>query len=80
MGYRRLFIIRKDLQLSPGKLAAMVGHCAEAYWTRMLSMNAFKFKKWEFKEWGEQPADDDDEVIGYEPNCLIDKDIYMNNI
>ena len=36
MGYRRLFIIRKDLQLSPGKLAAMVGHCAEAYWTRLI--------------------------------------------
>lgn len=33
---RRVFIIRKDLQLSPGKLAAMVGHCAEAYWTRNL--------------------------------------------
>lgn len=29
---RRLFIIRKDLNLSAGKLAAMVGHCAEAYW------------------------------------------------
>lgn len=28
---RRLFIIRKDLNLSPGKLAAMVGHCAEVY-------------------------------------------------
>lgn len=28
---RRLFIIRKDLNLSPGKLAAMVGHCAEGY-------------------------------------------------
>lgn len=36
MGYRRLFIIRKDLNLSAGKLAAMVGHCAEAYWTRNL--------------------------------------------
>ena len=29
---RRLFIIRKDLHLSPGKLAAMVAHCAERYW------------------------------------------------
>lgn len=29
---RRLFIIRKDLNLGPGKLAAMVAHCAEAYW------------------------------------------------
>lgn len=36
---RRLFIIRKDLHLSSGKLAAMVGHCAEAYWTRLISEN-----------------------------------------
>lgn len=32
MGFRRLFIMRKDLGMSPGKLAAQVGHCAEAYW------------------------------------------------
>lgn len=33
---RRLFIIRKDLNLTPGKMGAMVGHCCEAYWTNML--------------------------------------------
>ena len=33
---RRLFIIRKDLHLKPGKLAAMVGHCCEAYWTNLM--------------------------------------------
>jgi len=33
---RRLFIIRKDLHLTPGKLAAMVGHCCEAYWMNLL--------------------------------------------
>jgi peptidyl-tRNA hydrolase len=33
---RRLFIIRKDLNLSAGKLAAMVGHCSEAYWTNLI--------------------------------------------
>lgn len=33
---RRLFIIRKDLHLSAGKLAAMVGHCAEAYFTNII--------------------------------------------
>ena len=38
---RRLFIIRKDLHLKPGKLAAMVGHCCEAYWTNLLK-NEFK--------------------------------------
>lgn len=36
MGYRRLFIMRKDLKMSHGKLAAQVGHCAEAYWLRLL--------------------------------------------
>lgn len=34
--YRRLFIMRKDLKMSPGKLAAQVAHCAEAYWTRLI--------------------------------------------
>ena len=36
MGYRRLFIMRKDLHMSTGKLMAQVGHCAEAYWTRLI--------------------------------------------
>lgn len=36
MGYRRLFIMRKDLKMSPGKLAAQVAHCAEAYWTSLI--------------------------------------------
>lgn len=33
---RRVFIIRKDLHLSSGKLAAMLGHCCEAFWTNLL--------------------------------------------
>lgn len=33
---RRLFIIRKDLNLSAGKLAAMVAHCAEGYWMNII--------------------------------------------
>ena len=32
--------MRKDLKMSPGKLAAQVSHCAEAYWTRGLRANA----------------------------------------
>lgn len=40
MGYRRLFIMRKDLGMSSGKLAAQVGHCAEAYWTRLIRTRA----------------------------------------
>lgn len=41
MGYRRLFIMRKDLNMSAGKLAAQVGHCAEAYWTNLLRLGTF---------------------------------------
>ena len=37
MGMRRLFIIRKDLHLSAGKLGAMVAHCAEGYWIGMIN-------------------------------------------
>lgn len=33
---RRLFIIRKDLHLTPGDLAAMVGHAAELYWLNLI--------------------------------------------
>lgn len=57
---RRLFIIRKDLQMSAGKLAAQVGHCAEAYWTRGLRA-------------GVKALDD---YAGYEIKSIIDKDIY----
>lgn len=37
---RRLFIIRKDLNLHAGKLAAMVGHCAEGYWMNIIRNDA----------------------------------------
>lgn len=39
MGMRRLFIIRKDLHLSAGKLGAMVAHCAEGYWISLIKKN-----------------------------------------
>jgi len=63
---RRLFIMRKDLHMSPGKLAAQVAHCAEAYWLCGLRRNA-KFI---------------DDYIGYGIHGFIDKDImdeYVND-
>lgn len=67
---RRLFIIRKDLQLHAGKLAAMVGHCAEAYWMNIIrnDVNTEQFFK-------------DGIMTGYK--IYIDNDIvtdYINGI
>ena len=44
MGYRRLFIVRKDLNLSHGKLAVQLSHCAESYWLNLIRQNAEKCK------------------------------------
>lgn len=42
---RRLIIVRKDLNLKPGKLAAMVGHLCEAFWTNMIKKQISPWKK-----------------------------------
>ena len=63
---RRLFIIRKDLHLSPGKLAAMVGHAAEGYWLELLKA----YHK------GVSSAKYDHQVC----NVLIHEDIWDNYI
>lgn len=42
VNYRRLFIFRKDLHMSIGKLLAQLGHCAEGYWTKALVRGAHR--------------------------------------
>ena len=44
---RRVFIIRKDLHLKSGKLAAMIGHLCEAYWTNLLKAGSIKDNEFE---------------------------------
>lgn len=46
--------MRKDLNMSPGKLAAQVAHCAEAYWTRRIRDSAKRIPnyKGELYEYG----------------------------
>ena len=43
---RRVIVIRKDLHLKPGKLAAMCMHCAEAFWTNFLKAGLVKDMEW----------------------------------
>jgi peptidyl-tRNA hydrolase len=75
--------MRKDLHLSAGKLAAMVGHCSEAYWTNLIKKNAVKLYKGGFKDWDAPTAEDDNEVIAYDVEFELDKEIfedYVNGI
>lgn len=72
---RRVFIIRKDLHLKPGKLSAMIAHCAEVYWTNLL--------KNDFKQAVEDGLDDQntDDAVGFP--VYIDYNIwheYVNGI
>jgi len=36
---RRLFIVRKDLKMSTGKISAQLAHCAECYWLHLIQKN-----------------------------------------
>ncbi len=62
---RRLFIMRKDLNMSAGKLSAQVGHCVEAYWMSIIKENAEK-----------EPANDVYNI----KNIQIQKDIFEEYI
>lgn len=81
MGYRRLFIIRKDLNLSPGKLSAMLMHCVEAYYIRLIkpvtpiemNFNAIGLPV------REVPADSDD-ITHYKSTVYIPKEEYEQYI
>lgn len=69
---RRLFIIRKDLHLSSGKLAAMVAHCAEAYWMKILTSKLTHTMIYDGKEL--VPTKD------YAAQLILDGDIVDNYI
>lgn len=69
MGYRRVFIIRKDLHLSGGKLAAMVAHCAEAYWTRIIREDITGASR-----------NINSEITGYYIDSWIEKDVMDNYV
>lgn len=65
---RQLIIARKDLQMSPGKLAAQVAHASIAFITSQLR------DKRNVTECGY--GEDDIEVFGYDAEIFLDKATY----
>ena len=62
---RQLIIARKDLQMSPGKLAAQCCHASLAFLTDPIGMGQ-----------GVEPIEKDGEVTGYRAVITLDKATY----
>ena len=65
MSYKQIIIARKDLNLSPGKLAAQVSHASMAFLTNKIKNNS-KLVHTIF----------DNECEWYETSFALDKDLY----
>ena len=78
MNYRRLFIIRKDLNMSAGKLSVQLSHCAEQYWLNLIRKNASGNNE------NDLPPGlmirRETEIIDYSVEFNLDKEIFENYI
>ena len=61
---RQLIIARKDLQMSPGKLAAQCCHASLAFLTDPIGMGQ-----------GVEPIEKDGEITGYRAEIMLEKAI-----
>lgn len=67
---RQLIIARKDLQMSPGKLAAQCCHASIAFITSQLRTRE------DITEVGYIGMDDEDNIIGYDAQVFFDKETF----
>ena len=65
---RQLIIARKDLQMSPGKLAAQCCHASLAFLTDPIGMGQ-----------GVEPIEKDGEITGYRAEIMLEKATYSTN-
>lgn len=75
---KQLIIARKDLQMSPGKLAAQCCHASMAFLTkRMQNQDAVHpITKKMLSSWYDERKDDWNEIVYYEYDFIMDKDVY----
>lgn len=76
--YKQILIVRKDLQLSYGKMAAQASHASMAFLTSLIRNKDYTtpITKGSLKEWSEPISEDDKEIVGYDFEYTFDKDLY----
>lgn len=76
--YKQIIIVRKDLNMSPGKMSAQVSHGSMAFLTNIIrdKNNIYAVKKGEFEPCDAKPQPDWEEIAGYYFEYIFDKDLY----
>ena len=76
--YKQIIIVRKDLDMSPGKLAAQVSHASMAFLTNMIKESATAITNFAMAEWGTpiEEIEDPKGVCCYDCEIVIGKDTY----
>ena len=77
--YKQIIVVRKDLSLSHGKMAAQVSHASMAFLTSLIrdDNNTTPLTKEHFKSWDDfNEYPDDNEIVCYEFEYHFDKDLY----
>lgn len=74
---RRICIIRKDLNMSAGKLSAMVGHAFEIYWLHKMKEHVFPItESGDFLDYEHMHKKYAEEVAAYDIQFFLDRDEY----
>lgn len=76
--FRQLIICRKDLRMSPAKLAVQAAHASMAFLTNLIKNPEYimPITKGSLKEWGEPYEEGDSEIVSYCFEYNFDKDLY----
>lgn len=76
--YKQILIARRDLCMTPGKLAAQVSHSSMAFLTSLIRDKNYTvpITKGALKEWDAPISEDDNEIVGYNFEYTFDKDLY----
>lgn len=71
--YKQIILARKDLKMSPGKLAAQVSHGSMAFLTNLIKNKGYTDPLEKSQITG---IKNDNEIVGYNFKYIFDKDLY----